>query len=176
MLRGEKIVLRAVEREDLPNYVKWLNDPVVLEYFVLYSPLPLAREEQWYEEMLRDKSVCNFAIEFEGRHIGGAGLTHIDHRNANAEVGLFIGVPELWDRGLGRDALRTLVNYGFTQLNLHRIYLRVFAENKRAVRAYEKIGFQHEGRWREAEFRHGRYHDILWMSILRRDWEAWAIV
>ncbi|HFD39178.1 MAG TPA: N-acetyltransferase [Anaerolineae bacterium] len=171
MLRGERVILRAIEREDLKNYVKWLNDPVVIKYFAPYRPMSLTQEEQWYEKMLQDESVCNFAIEFEGRHIGGAGLSRIDHRNARAEVGLFIGVPELWDQGLGRDTLRTIVGYGFAQLNLHRIYLRVFAENERAVHAYEQVGFQHEGRMREAEFRHGRYHDILWMSILRPEWE-----
>ncbi len=170
MLRGERIILRAIEREDLPNYVQWFNDPVVLEYFGAHLPLSLAQEEGWYENMLRDSSVCNFAVEFEGQHIGGGGFSSIDGRHRNAEVGLFIGVPELWDQGLGRDALETLIRFGFQQLNLHRIYLRVFVENKRAVHMYEKVGFRQEGRWRQAEFRHGRYHDTLWMSILHDEW------
>lgn len=170
MIQGERIVLRAIEREDLPNYVQWLNDPTVLEHFGHFLPLSLAPEEQWYEAMLKDSNVRNFAIEFEGRHVGGAGFNNIDGRNANAEVGLFVGLPELWDRGLGHDVLRTLLRFGFEQMNLHRIYLRVFAKNERAVRLYEKVGFQHEGRWREAEFRHGRYQDIMWMSILREEW------
>jgi diamine N-acetyltransferase len=172
MLRGERIALRAAERDDLPRYVEWLNDPVVLEYFGRFLPLSLAREEEWYEKMLQDSSVCNFAIEFEGQHVGGAGFCSIDGRNRSAEVGLFVGMPELWDQGLGRDVLETLVHFGFEQLNLNRIYLRVFAEHKRAVHLYEKLGFQHEGRWRQAEFRHGRYHDTLWMSILRDDWDS----
>lgn len=170
MIQGERIVLRAIEREDLPNYVQWLNDPTVLEHFGHFLPLSLAPEEQWYEAMLKDSNVRNFAIEFEGRHVGGAGFNNIDGRNANAEVGLFVGLPELWDRGLGHDVLRTLLRFGFEQMNLHRIYLRVFAKNERAVHLYEKVGFQHEGRWREAEFRHGRYQDIMWMSILREEW------
>ena len=87
-------------------------------------------------------------------------------------MGLFIGVPELWDQGLGHDVLETLVRYGFEQLNLNRVYLKVFAQNKRAVHLYEKVGFLHEGRWRQAEYRHGRYHDMLWMSILRDEWHG----
>jgi RimJ/RimL family protein N-acetyltransferase len=55
-------------------------------------------------------------------------------------------------------------------MNLNRVYLRVFADNERGVHLYEKVGFQHEGCWRQAEFRHGRYHDLLWMSILRHEW------
>jgi diamine N-acetyltransferase len=170
MLQGDLVVLRAVERDDLPNFVRWLNDETVLEYFGQVLPLSLEREEQWYEGMLQDSSACAFSVDFEGKHVGGAGFNQIQPRHRSAEVGLFIGVPGLWDRGLGSDVIRTLLRYGFQQLNLHRIYLRVFAGNQRAVHLYEKLGFQHEGLWRQAEFRNGRYHDILWMSLLRNEW------
>lgn len=170
MIFGERVVLRAIEREHLPNYVQWLNDPRVLEYFGHLVPLSLVQEEQWYERMLQDPSVRSFAVEYEGRHVGGAGFNRIDPRNRSAEVGLLIGIPELWDQGLGCDVLRTLVNFGFEQMNLNRIYLRVFAGNGRGIHLYEKVGFQHEGRWRQAEYRHGCYHDLLWMSILCEEW------
>jgi RimJ/RimL family protein N-acetyltransferase len=171
MIQGERIILRAIERQDLPNYVQWLNDPVVLEYFGRHMSLSLAEEESWYERMLQDSSVCNFAIEFEGQHIGGAGFSHIDGRTRSAEVGLFIGIPDLWDRGLGGEVLQALLRFGFGEMNLHRIYLRVFAKNARAVHLYEQAGFQHEGRWRHAEFRRGQYYDLLWMSILDDEWD-----
>jgi len=170
MIYGDRIILRAIEREDLPDYVRWLNDPAVLAYFGDQVPLSLAREESWYNDMLQDPSIRAFAVEFEGQHIGGAGFGNIDGRNASAEVGLFIGLPEMWDRGLGYDVLKTMVRFGFEQMNLHRIYLRVFAGNERAIHLYEKAGFRHEGCWRQAAFRHGRYHDLLWMSILREEW------
>jgi RimJ/RimL family protein N-acetyltransferase len=170
MIHGDHVILRAIEREDLPNYVRWFADPQVLEYFGPNAPMALAQEEQWYENMLNDRSVCNFAVEFEGRHIGGGGFSSIDGRHRSSEVGLFIGIPELWGQGLGHDVLQTLLRFGFEQMNLHRIYLRVFAGNERAVHLYEKLGFQHEGCWRQAEYRHGRYHDMLWMSILRDEW------
>ncbi len=172
MIRGKKVRLRAIEREDLPRYIVWLNDPEVMEYFGLYQPSSLEDEEAWYATQRSDTSVMNFAIETlrEGQHIGGCGFSHIDHRNRSAECGLFIGEKSLWNQGLGTDSLQALVDYGFRQLNFHRIYLRVFAENRRAIRSYEKVGFQFEGRWREAEFRHGRYHDIIWMSILSHEY------
>jgi RimJ/RimL family protein N-acetyltransferase len=170
MIHGKRVVLRPIERDDLPRYTQWLNDPVVLQYFGPIFPLSLAEEEQWYSNMLQDASVRNFAIEFEGQHIGGAGFSQIDGRNACAQVGLFVGLPALWDQGLGYDVLHTLVRFGFEQMNLNRISLSVLAENERAVHLYEKLGFEHEGRWRQAEFRHGRYHDLLWMSVLREEW------
>ncbi len=170
MIYGERIALRAIEQQDLPDYVEWLNDPKVLEYFGSYSPLSLAQEEKWYEEMLQDRSFSAFAIEFEGQHIGGAGLSEIDGRNASAEIGLFIGKPELWGQGLGFDVMQTLLRFGFEQMNLNRIFLQVFAGNERAIHLYEKLDFQHEGRWRQAQFRHDRYHDLIWMSVLRDEW------
>ena len=170
MIHGDRITLRAIEREDLSDYVQRLNDPAVLEYFGNQVPLSLVHEEKWYNDMLRDPSLQAFAVEFEGQHVGSAGFGDIDGRNARAEVGLFIGPPEMWDRGLGFDVLKTLVRFGFEQMNLNRIYLRVFAGHQRAIHLYEKVGFRHEGLWRQAAFRHGRYHDLLWMSVLREEW------
>jgi len=129
----------------------------------------LAQEQVWYEAQNKDSSVINFAAEYEDQHIGGGGFCNINHASQNAEVGLFIGEKSLWDQGLGQDMLTTLVAYGFDYLNLHRIYLRVFGENQRAIHAYEQVGFVREGRFREAEWRHGRWHDILFMSILRHE-------
>jgi RimJ/RimL family protein N-acetyltransferase len=170
MLSGNRVVLRPNEPEHLPNYVRWFSDPDVLTYFGPYRPMNLASEQAWYEAQNKDASVVNFACEFEGRHIGGCGLLRINHAQQNAEVGLFIGEKALWDQGLGKDILRTIVSYGFDYLNLHRVYLRVFAENTRAVHAYEQVGFVREGCLREAEWRHGRWHDLLLMSVLGHEW------
>ncbi|NOX61783.1 MAG: GNAT family N-acetyltransferase [Chloroflexi bacterium] len=171
MLQGQRVTLVPIEREHLPNYVRWFADREVLEYFGPYLPLNLAQEEKWYELMLEDETTVAFAVEMEGQHIGGCGFTSINHRHQSAEAGLFIGEKSLWNMGLGQDILTTLLHYGFDYLNFHRIYLRVFAENERAIRAYEKVGFEHEGRFREAEWRHGRRHDLLFMSILRHEWK-----
>ena len=171
MLRGKLVRLRPVERDDLPNFVQWVNDADVLAYFGSYLPYNMVKEEAWFENMSKDEQSINFAIEYEGRHVGACGFSNIDYRNQSAEVGLFIGDKTLWDKGLGQDTLRTMLDYGFDHLNFHRIYLRVFAENTRAVHAYEKVGFVHEGRLREAQWRHGRWQDTLVMSVLRREWK-----
>jgi RimJ/RimL family protein N-acetyltransferase len=171
MLYGKKVVLRPITHEDLPNYVRWLTDPEVLLYFGKYLPMNLDQEEDWYHRQRDDPTVLNLAITYEGEHIGGTGFQHLNHRERNAEVGLFIGEKSLWDQGLGQDTLATMLRYGFEQLNLHRIYLRVFAENQRGIRAYEKVGFVTEGRLRQVVWRHGRWHDILIMSVLYPEWE-----
>lgn len=132
MLSGKHVVLKTIEKEHLPNYVRWFGDPEVLTYFGHYLPMSQADEEAWYERQRTDPDVTNFAIEREGVHIGGCGFLNINHRQQNAEVGLFIGEKRFWDQGLGQDVLATLVDYGFHYLNFHRIYLRVFAETPAA--------------------------------------------
>ena len=81
-----------------------------------------------------------------------------------------IGDKDEWSKGYGTEAARLIIGYGFNTLNLHRIYLRVFAYNKRGQRAYEKLGFVKEGVAREDHFFDGQYYDATTMSILENEW------
>ena len=74
------------------------------------------------------------------------------------------------NKGYGTEAMRTMCRYGFEELNLNRIWLRVYDTNPRARKAYEKAGFVYEGTFRQAEYKHGRYIDVHVMSILKSDW------
>jgi RimJ/RimL family protein N-acetyltransferase len=170
MILGEKTLLRGIEREDIPTFVRWLNDPEVRRYLNLYSPLSKAEEEGWFEAQLSDDSSRVFAIEtLEGLAIGNIGLHEMDWKNRNAMLGIVIAEKEYWGRGFGTDAVRALLRFAFDEMNLHRIYLEVFAFNQRALRCYQKSGFQQEGLAREVLFREGQYHDAIQMAILRRE-------
>ncbi len=125
--------------------------------------------------MRHDDRVMNFAIEVDQRYVGGCGLINLDYLHRRAEIGIFVGDKALWGRGVGSEAMTLVIGYGFDYLNLHRIYLRVFAENARAIRVYEGLGFQHEGRFRDAEWRHGRWLDMLYMSILEPEWRLRSV-
>ncbi|OGO08304.1 MAG: hypothetical protein A3K46_08065 [Chloroflexi bacterium RBG_13_60_9] len=175
---GEKIRLRAIEREDLPRYVAWFADAAVSENLSTQLPMGLVHEERWYEENLKlpleQQALAADAKIGRGKweHIGGAGFHFIDKRNRLAECGLFIGPRKYWHQGYGRDILRTLLRYGFETLNLNRVQLRVMEFNARAIQLYEKAGFVREGSMREAHFHKGRYWGMLLYSILRREWQA----
>ncbi|HIE39784.1 MAG TPA: N-acetyltransferase [Anaerolineales bacterium] len=176
MIEGEKVRLRPVEREDLPRYVRWFSDPEVRRHLSVYLPFSLAQEERWYEglqERLRRNEAVVLAIETsEGIHIGNIGLHGINWKDRSAELGIVIGEKEYWGQGYGTDAIRTLLRVAFEGMNLHRIYLRVDADNVRGIRCYEKCGFHREGTLRDAVFREGRYYDQLLMSILRPESQA----
>lgn len=189
MILGERVRLRPVERSDLPRYVKWFADPEVRDGLAMFLPIGEAQEERWFESNLSrppaeqawalDARVAGAgagllpsATEAGWAHVGSCGFHEIDWRNRWAECGIVIGDKTHWSKGFGTDAMLTLVNLGFGELNLHRIMLRVYDDNARAIRCYEKAGFKQEGRLREDAFRDGRYHNTLIMAILRTEWES----
>lgn len=175
MIYGDRVRLRAVEKFDLPLFVEWLNDPEVSQGLAMFTPLSMAEEEDWFDGTLKrpveERPLCiEIQEEDEWRLIGNSGFFSIDWRNRSAELGIFIGDKAYWDRGFGTEVMNLLLRHGFSTLNLHRITLRVFEDNPRAIRAYEKAGFVHEGRQRQAEYHEGQFHDVLFMSVLRPEW------
>jgi len=173
MIVGEKVRLRAVERDDLPRYVEWFSDPEVRRHLLVYLPFSLAQEERWFEGLLerleRQEDVLLAIEAADGVHIGNVGLHRIDWKNRSAELGIVIGDKAYWNQGYGTDAIRTLVDLAFREMNLHRVFLRVDADNARGIRCYHKAGFQQEGILRDAAFREGVYHDQVIMSVLQPD-------
>jgi RimJ/RimL family protein N-acetyltransferase len=176
MIIGEQVRLRPIERDDLPCYVEWFGDPEVRRYLGIYLPFSLTQEECWFEnlqEQLERRESVTLAIETtEEVHIGSVGLPHIDWKNRNAELGIIIGEKTYWNQGYGADAIRTLLNLAFREMNLHRIYLRVDADNARGIHCYEKVGFQREGTLRENVFKEGMYHNTYLMSILQSEFDT----
>lgn len=175
MIYGERLRLRAAEKEDLSRFVCWLNDPDVRQFLLMNLPLSMADEERWFEQM-QAQPASEHVLVIEAKMgqdwlpIGNTSLMNIDWVNRSAEVGIFIGEKSFWNQGYGRETMRLMLKHGFETLNLNRIWLRVFENNPRGIRAYERAGFQHEGRMRQALYQSGRYFDVLIMSVLRDEW------
>ncbi len=176
MIYGERIRLRAVERDDLPRFVAWLNDPEVTAGLSMSLPLSQVDEEAWYDQMIkqppeRHPMVIEVCLQDNWLPVGDCGFNTIDYQSRSGEIGIFIGQKDLWNQGYGTETMRLILKHGFNTLNLHRIFLRVFETNMRAIRSYEKAGFVLEGRLRQAQFRNGKYEDVLLMSVLRPEWQ-----
>jgi ribosomal-protein-alanine N-acetyltransferase len=104
MIFGKDVRLRAIERDDLPRFVSWFNDPDVREGLSQFLPMSLVEEEKWFEDFLsRDPVEKPFAIDvLEDEawvHVGSAGLFAFDHQARRAELGIAIGAKHYWDRG-----------------------------------------------------------------------------
>jgi RimJ/RimL family protein N-acetyltransferase len=178
MIYAERVRLRAVEREDIPRYVEWLNDPEVIGGLLLNLPMSTWDETRWFENLAnRPAEERPLALDVRlpdglWKHVGSVGLHQIEWTNRCAEFGIVIGDKTFWNNGYGAEATRLTLQHGFETLNLNRIYLYVFETNPRAIHIYEKIGFVNEGRLRQAIYRNGRYLDALLMSMLRFEWDA----
>jgi RimJ/RimL family protein N-acetyltransferase len=175
MIYGERVRLRATERADVKKFCVWVNDPDVTRYLSLYLPLSTVDEENWFDAMTkRDQSEKPLVIEVrdgEGwKMIGNCGVFGIDPVSRLGELGIMIGEKDEWNKGYGTETMTLLLRHGFDTLNLNRIFLHVYAENLRAKRSYDKAGFVEEGRLREAIYKHGKYGDVIVMSVLRPEW------
>jgi RimJ/RimL family protein N-acetyltransferase len=178
MLKGDRVSLRPVERSDLPAFTQWYS-----QYDLLRTLFPGAMrlvnedaELDWYERMQRDPHLWCFAIAEKGGEeaIGTCSLMQVDGKNRKAILGISIANPEAQGKGYGHEAMTLLLEFGFLELNLNRIQLHVFEYNERAVRLYERLGFQREGVLRQSFYREGRYWDEYIMALLRSEFKPRA--
>ena len=130
--------------------------------------------KRWLEKDLEDASagfhVFSIRTLADDKLVGGTDLEIVSWNGRDSFVGIFIGDRENWGKGYGTDAMQVLLRYAFTELNLWRVSLGVFEYNPRAIRSYEKAGFQHEGRERKHLNHEGQRWDIFIMGVMREEW------
>jgi diamine N-acetyltransferase len=174
MLKGEKVIIRALCRNDMGHVTKWLNDPDTIKY--LYSRCMygtcIESMEEWFDVLIKMTDSKIFIIEtFDNKVIGMINFNTINREWRNAEIGIIIGEKDEWGKGYATESIRVLIEFGFNRLNLHRIYLHVAEANTGAVRCYEKLGFKKEAILRESEYRDGKYENAVVMGMLRKEFE-----
>lgn len=171
IIRGDKVDLRPVAPADLERLVAWSQDEEVRQYLDGNYPPTLDEAHEWLQRVLSDRHNKRWAILTKaGRLIGDIELDHITWRSGEAELRICIGEMSFWNQGYGTDAVRTAVAHAFRDMGLRCVYLRVFAENARAIRCYTKVGFRKEGRI-ERRDPEGRRREIYLMRLLRSEFE-----
>ena len=146
-LRGERVTLRPMTHADAPHLVRWANDPDYSWFQWGRKPgrFPDEAAARNWMDVIAEHRGFMFVIEYEGRPIGQTNYRDVQPKGKSAEVGIGIGEPGLWGKGLGREALGLLVRHLVDDLGLHRIYLSVLAYNDRAISSYQAAGFEVEG-------------------------------
>lgn len=176
MLKGERVRLGPIKKNYIDSFLKWFNDPEIIQYLVMYRPMTRMEEEDWLEKLKDREDTIHLAITLPNEDgseklIGNCGIHRIDWKNRSAEIGITIGEKEYQNKGYGTEAIELLLEYGFNTVNLNRIELQVYDYNVRAIKTYKKIGFIEEGRRRKFMFSKGAYHDAIIMSILAEEWK-----
>ncbi len=175
VIEGNKIRLRGFEKEDVEVVHEAMNNPEMTQYLRLFRPFSKQDEEEWIEktwEKRKEGKEYSFAVveKSTGDLIGSASLTDIDKINRSAEIGIWIK-EEYWGKGYGTETEKLLLKYGFEELNLHTIHGRAYGFNKRSKKVMEKIGMKETGKLRDGVYRHGKYWDIIYLDILKDEWE-----
>jgi RimJ/RimL family protein N-acetyltransferase len=175
MLKGQRVILRSINRADLPRLCEFNNDLEVELAGGGDPPIPqtLARLEAEFDQNVgrggRDGAV--FAIEADGKFIGQCALFNFDETSRTCELGIAIGDKDYWGKGYGRETITLLLDYAFRLRNFRKVWLRVFARNERAIRAYQACGFLEEGRLRAHVWSDGGYVDLMMMGVLHDEWQ-----
>ncbi len=172
---GRLVRLATIDLEqDADHVARWNQDS---EYQQLLSSGPAGlwtpkQVREWFEK--DPEQSYEFAIRTLAgdQMIGTVGLGGFEWVARNAWVGIGIGEREYWGKGYGTDAMDLILRFAFESLNLHRVSLDVFEYNRRAYLSYCKCGFKDEGRMRQWMQRGGERFDMIFMGILREEWEA----
>ncbi len=170
-LDGETVSLRTIEKEDLPRLQEVVNDRRIWRAIGSPHPVNEKQEEEFFEETVCSDDSIDLLITVAEEAVGMVSLWLEDGDVSKAELGYWLD-PAHQRNGYASEAATLLVDHGFEQLGLHRIEARVFEFNEPSQKLLERLGFEQEGRHREATFVDGEYQDIHWYSVLEDEWES----
>ncbi|MBI5965709.1 MAG: GNAT family N-acetyltransferase [Chloroflexi bacterium] len=174
-IRGKRIVLRAIEEQDLPLLHKWANDPDI--WYLLggwHFPSSMEYQKKWFASLQSDTLNQRFAVEApEFGLIGTVSLVEIDWKNNHALHGLMLGDKDIRGKGYGTDASMTIMRYAFEELHFERLDGAIIENHAVSYHLYcNKLGWKEEGRLRNWFFRKNRYWDKIMVGITRDDYFA----
>ena len=173
-LKGKKVVLRAVEEEDL-EMLRELTNSTDYERMIVGWSFPISKKDQqeWFSKCRNGLERLRYTIVTEkDGPVGMIGLRDIDWKNGSATgLGMRIAKKEIRTRGLATDAWMTLMKYCFEELRLNRVNGSALDYNIASQRVCEKVGFKEEGRQRKAVYKNGAYHDLILYGCLKSDYE-----
>lgn len=173
-LAGEKVALGPLRHDLLPLYHRWRNDFEVGLYTLEMNVLTAEAMEDWYRQQGDAQQGVSFTIYERPalRPIGIVGIGEINHSHRTAAFGIVVGEKSCWGKGYGTEATRLALDYAFTGLGMHNVWLTVQSFNERAIRAYTRAGFRVIGRWRESRRLGGRVYDTIYMDCLATEFES----
>ena len=168
ILTGEKVVLRPITDADTDNIVRWRNTPSVRDNFIFRQTFTPEMHRNWLKTKVATGEVVQYIIVDKAADtaVGSVYYRDVDRTFNSAEYGIFVGEESARGKGFGTETARLFTDFGFAGLHLHRVSLRVLAENTAARRSYEKAGFVQEGVFRDMELLDGAYRDVVFMAKL----------
>lgn len=161
------VTIRPICEHDTENIIKWRNNPSVRKFFIDQNLVTAEIHKRWLENYVYKKIVYQFIIHngTEKRDVGSIFLRDVDLVNKTAEYGIFIGEDDQRGKGIAYLASKEILDFGFNELKLDKIMLRVLKENEVAIKSYERIGFKHTNANKIVEYIHDVPQEIIFMDI-----------
>lgn len=162
MLEGKYVQLRALELDDLLKLKKWRNSKFIRITTREYRLLSMLNQKDWFDSIHKDNppKYLMFGIESKSKNlIGVCGLTYIDWKNRHAEISIYIGKQNWQKTKEAKDTLNILIEYGFGELNLHRLWAEIYDTANQNVKLFEQMKFVREGILRDQLWREGKWHN-----------------
>jgi len=163
------VKLRPLEREDLRFVHQLDNNASVMRYWFEEPYEAFVELSDLYDKHIHDQSERRFVIQCDGEKAGLVELVEINHVHRRAEFQIIIS-PEYQGKGLATKAAQLAMDYGFTVLNLYKLYLIVDKENEKAIHIYRKLGFQVEGELIHEFFINGEYRNTIRMCLFQHQY------
>ncbi len=168
VLEEKDIFLRWMDEGDTDDIIRWRNSKFVYRNFIYQSPFTRQGHEKWMREMIGTGKAVQFMIirKDTGSPIGSVYLRDIDQTHHKAEYGVFIGEKDALGKGFGTQAAKLMIGYAFDTLGLHKLMLRVLADNLPAIKSYEKAGFIREAYLKDEVYLEETYKDVIYMAVI----------
>lgn len=170
LLKGKDIYLRLMTEADTERIVAWRNQDFVRKNFIYQRPFTIEGHLNWMETMIQPGKAIQFIIctNKNAVPVGSVYLRDIDRIHQKAEYGIFIGEAQALGKGYGTQAAGLMIQYAFEAVRLHKLMLRVLADNERARKSYEKAGFVQEAYLRDEVFLDGKFRDLVLMAVINQ--------
>jgi RimJ/RimL family protein N-acetyltransferase len=176
LFTGKLLRLAAPQPEDHALFAEWYKDDRYLRTMDNDPARPLSPEAHaaWEQGFISAPDVFHFRLRTldDDRLIGMVALGGIQWTNQTSNLGINIGDPAYRGKGYGTDGMRLIINYGFRELNLHRITSSTISYNTASIKVHEKVGFQREGVQRESIQRENQRFDVIHFGLLKPEWLA----
>ena len=173
-LIGDNIYLSPISVDDVEEYAEMVNDikvSVGLGYLSYTNIIDFESEKEFLISVKKEKMFAVRLLEND-ELLGNIGFNSLDIINRNGALGVLIGNPKYQRKGYGTEALKLILDYGFSFLNLRNISLSVFEYNEAAYNLYKKAGFKEVGRLRKAVEIMGKTYDVIIMDMLKEEFQS----
>jgi RimJ/RimL family protein N-acetyltransferase len=178
VIKGNSIFLTAVEHSDLEQLKEWRNNPDFRKNFREYREINNENQKIWYDKtVINDRNTMMFSIRdiLNNELLGCCGLCYINWVHRYADLSFYIGKANSYvDEQYAPDAVKVLMEYGFNEIGLNKIWTEIYEFDNRKINFLQKFGFKKDGQLRENYFYNGKWWDSMIFSLLSREYRTFT--